>query len=83
MKQLLVKIVASTRKIVEVLGNMKGADFTLDKSMESWTKSLSDYRDAVLVATSDFMGITQMLSDDCDMVTHEGLTVFTANYNTI
>jgi len=48
-----------------------------------WVESTADFGDAHLVATAKGAGIANILSDDADLITFEGIAVYTANQTAI
>jgi predicted nucleic acid-binding protein len=74
---------AAACKRVELLPKFKGAEEELTRAVEEWASSAGDFTDALLVGAAKFADITDILSDDVDLVTFEGITVYTANRNSI
>lgn len=82
-RQRLIKLLAAAQQVIPMLPNLKSPDYTLEESAKAWAMSLSDYPDSVLVASSRFVALSHVLSDDCDIATHPDLTVYTANKRTV
>ena len=72
-------IIASVKKAMEILPTIRGTEYTLDESLACWVGSMSDYQDSVLVSSSLHVGIRQIITDDCDLATHTGITMYTLN----
>ncbi len=53
------------------------------QAQNEWLNSSGDYPDAVLVATAKQHGVPFVLSDDMDLATFAGITLYTANPKTI
>jgi hypothetical protein len=49
----------------------------------TWQGSAGDYMDALMVAHAKHSGIPHVLSDDIDLLTFDGITVYTANATAI
>lgn len=73
---------ASTRKSVNILPRV-GQDAALNRAIQVWVESTADFGDAHLVATAKGAGIANILSDDADLITFEGIVVYTANQTAI
>ena len=52
-------------------------------AVKEWLPSTSDFSDAILVAAAKRAGIPRIVSDDADLISFEGITVYTANRNAI
>jgi len=73
----------SVRKSVELLPQIgKDAD-EFAAAVKEWLPSSSDFSDAILVATAKRAGIPRIISDDADLISFAGITVYTANRNAI
>ena len=70
--------VKATRKVVEVLP-MSDVSASFRRGCEVWRSSSTDLGDAMLVAAAQQLNLTALLTDDADLATVEGLTVYTAN----
>jgi predicted nucleic acid-binding protein len=74
---------ASARKNVNVLPRIGQDEEALNRAIQVWVKSAADFADAGLVAHAKGAGIVNVVSDDADLMTFEGITVYTANRNAI
>jgi hypothetical protein len=72
-------IVNVVRKTVDVLPMHKFGSQEFTDAAQKWEPSLTDFPDATLVATASQQAIYDILSDDQDLVSIEGITVYTAN----
>ncbi len=55
----------------------------IDQSNAAWQSSAGDYADALMVANACSAGIPHILSDDVDLLTFDGITLYTANTTAI
>ncbi|MGL4553401.1 MAG: hypothetical protein ACRC33_19720 [Gemmataceae bacterium] len=69
--------------VVQLLPALPDAATTLRHSRAEWGSSAGDFPDAELVATARNSGIGAILSDDVDLITFAGVTVYTANQRAI
>jgi predicted nucleic acid-binding protein len=67
------------RGIVTLLSAFPSASDALDQASAEWQGSAGDFTDALLVANAKHAGIPHLLSDDVDLLTFDGITVYTAN----
>jgi len=74
---------ASTRKSVNILPRVGQDEAALNRAIQVWVESAADFGDAHLVATAKGAGIANILSDDADLITFEGIVVYTANQTAI
>jgi len=74
---------ASTRKSVNILPRVGQDEVALNRAIQVWVESAADFGDAHLVATAKGAGIANILSDDADLITFEGIVVYTANQTAI
>ena len=74
---------ASTRKSVNILPPVGPDEAALDRALRLWIDSVADFGDANLVATAKRAGIDNILSDDADLISFEGIVVYTANQTAI
>jgi predicted nucleic acid-binding protein len=51
----------------------------LQRATQTWRSSFADACDAVLVANAKYASIPHILTDDADLATIDGMTVYTAN----
>jgi hypothetical protein len=51
--------------------------------VNEWLTANGDFPDAVLVATGKRQGLTHIMSDDADLATFAGITLYTGNQKTI
>jgi hypothetical protein len=73
----------STRKSVHVLPQIGQPDEVLNRTIRAWISSVADFADADLVAAAKRAGMQDIVSDDADLISFEGITVYTANKNAI
>jgi|GEM_PF-1247381 len=73
----------SLRKTVELLPKVGQDADIFAGAVKEWLPAISDFSDAILVAAAKRVGIFQIISDDADLITFEGITVYTANRNAI
>lgn len=74
---------ASARKTVELLPKLGTAEQEIERCATEWNNSTGDFGDAVLVANGKFVRYTDVVSDDVDLLTFDGITVHTANRKAI
>ena len=74
---------ASTRKNVNILPRVGQDEAALNRAIQLWVESAADFGDAYLVATAKSAGIANILSDDADLISFEGIVVYTANQTAI
>jgi predicted nucleic acid-binding protein len=74
---------ASTRKNVNILPRVGQDEAALNRAIQMWVESAADFADANLVATAKSAGIANILSDDADLISFEGIIVYTANQTAI
>jgi predicted nucleic acid-binding protein len=66
---------ASTRKNVNILPRVGQDEAALNRAIQLWVESAADFGDANLVATAKSAGIANILSDDADLISFEGIVV--------
>ncbi|VTT97573.1 Uncharacterized protein OS=Singulisphaera acidiphila (strain ATCC BAA-1392 / DSM 18658 / VKM B-2454 / MOB10) GN=Sinac_4289 PE=4 SV=1 [Gemmataceae bacterium] len=76
-------MVDSLRKSVLLLDQLPTADDLHRESVAEWLSSVGDFPDAVLVAAAKHHGRPHILSDDMDLATFAGVTLYTSNPNAI
>lgn len=76
-------VLASVRKAVDLLPNIGTAAAALDLSVSRWIETAGDFPDGSLVAHAAMAGVSHVLSDDIDLVTFDGITLYTANYRAV
>jgi len=76
-------MIASIRKAVSLLAQFATADDLQHHSLQEWRMSSGDFSDAIMVASARQAGIPWILSDDMDLATFDGITLYTANHQTI
>jgi hypothetical protein len=76
-------MIASVRKSVGLLADFPTPDDQQDQSMGEWLPSAGDFPDAVMIASAKQQSIAHILSDDMDIATFAGVTLYTANLKTI
>jgi len=76
-------LIASARKIVDLLPKLRSESDEMDQAMAQWGGSAGDFADALLVANGKLVRFLDILSDDADLLTFDGITVHTANRNAI
>lgn len=75
--------IASIRKSVTLLDLPPNASGLHSQSRTAWLDSLGDFPDAVLVSSALAQGITCILSDDADLATFPGITLYTSNLRAV
>ena len=73
----------SARKNVAILPRVGQDEVALNRAIRAWVESAADFGDAHLVATATGAGIANIVSDDAELISFEGLTSYTANKNAI
>jgi hypothetical protein len=76
-------MVASVRKSVSFLTQFPTSDDTHNHSLGEWRPSCGDFPDAVMVASAKQQAKPHILSDDMDIATFPGITLYTANQRAI
>lgn len=82
-RQCAMSVVAAMHRQVELLPRFKSEIIELDAVLAEWAGSAGDFNDAFLVANAKLAGISDVISDDADLVTFAGIRVHTANKNTV
>jgi predicted nucleic acid-binding protein len=70
--------VQSARRTVTMLPAVRTAD-PFSATFQRWRSSTADIGDAALVTEAKWAGVSDVLSDDADFVTFEGIQLYTAN----
>lgn len=78
-----ITILHSLRKTVNVIPAEHPPERYVDAICELWMKSVSDHNDSALVRSASRVGCSNILTDDLDHITFEGITVYTANKRAI
>jgi hypothetical protein len=79
-RRMIERIVASVKKSVPLIPCFRSSDQEYECAMAEWRSSAGDFGDAVTVAQSKLMlRAPYLLSDDVDLATFDGITLFTAN----
>jgi hypothetical protein len=74
------QILASVKKNVSLIPCFRSSDQEYERAMAEWCSSAGDFGDAVTVAQSKLMlRAPYLLSDDVDLATFDGITLYTAN----
>lgn len=76
-------VVNVMRKSVGLLPKMRNEVDELQTATQAWIESAGDFADSIMVATAKFVGIREIVSDDVDLITFDGIQVYTANRNAI
>jgi len=76
-------MIASIRKSVALVPQFPTADDLEKCSMAEWLLSCGDFADAVMIAAAKLQPNANILSDDMDIATFAGITLYTANQKTI
>ncbi len=76
-------MIASARTLVSLLTQFPTADDEQARAAGDWLTSSGDFPDAILVATARRQGLLHILSDDMDLATFSGITLYTANQKTV
>jgi predicted nucleic acid-binding protein len=73
----------SARKSIAILPRVGQDEEVLNRAIREWVLSAADFADADLVASAKGAGIRNIVSDDADLISFEGITVYTANQNAV
>ncbi|WP_020467545.1 hypothetical protein [Singulisphaera acidiphila] len=73
----------SIRKLVDVIPQVGQDASALDQTLVQWIPSAADFGDAAFVASAQRTGMRHVISDDADLISFEGITVYTANRSAI
>ncbi|MDB5307839.1 MAG: hypothetical protein JWO38_2041 [Gemmataceae bacterium] len=76
-------LISGLRSSVALLHQFPSAEDEHRAACAVWQPSSGDFPDSVLVGTSQDQGYTNFLSDDSDLATFAGLTLYTANDRTV
>jgi hypothetical protein len=71
--------IRSILRTVTLLDLPASASTLNTQACSSWLNSLGDFPDAVLVSTAIAQGVANILSDDSDLATFPGITLYTVN----
>ena len=71
------------RKSVELLPQLDKEADSFTASVNLWLPSTCDFNDAILVARANRAGIPRIISDDADLASFDGITLYTANRSVI
>jgi hypothetical protein len=71
------------RKGIHLLPQFRNEADALDLSVAAWEPAAGDFADALLVANATYALVPHILGDDIDLVTFDGITVYTANRTAI
>lgn len=75
---------ASVKKNAPLIPCFRSSDQEYERAVAEWCSSAGDFGDAVTVAQSRFMlRPLSVLSDDMDLATFDGVTLYTANNRVI
>lgn len=72
-------ILESLKKSVNILPQIGEDETALARALKEWVASTADFGDAALVAAAKRAGMPRILSDDADLASFEGITLYTAN----
>jgi hypothetical protein len=76
-------VLRSVQKDVEILPRLrKDSDAFVDMT-QAWQSALADIGDAAIVSEARRAGLVDIVSDDADLLTFDGITLFTANQQAI
>ena len=76
-------MIASIRKSVELLPQFATPEDLQNHSIGEWLPSCGDFPDSVMIASAKQQSKPYILSDDTDIATFPGITVYTANQRTV
>jgi hypothetical protein len=76
-------MIALVRLEVNLLAVFPTAEDEQTEATNEWLTAHGDFPDAVLVATARPQGLLDILSDDMDLATFAGVTLYTANQKTV
>lgn len=74
---------ASLRKHVRVMADPRSPETAVDTYLVDWSVCAGDFPDSVAVSIAKQHGIPQIVTDDQDFLTMEGVIVYTANVQAI
>lgn len=77
------RMIASIRKSVAFLPQFPTVDDEQNQALLEWGPSCGDFADAVMIASAKRHAKAHILSDDMDIATFPGITLYTANLRTI
>jgi hypothetical protein len=77
------QVLARVSKSVALLPKPASMDREVEEARALWRQSAGDFGDAMLVTAARRVPILTVLSDDADLLSFEGLTLYTANKNAI
>jgi hypothetical protein len=75
--------VVAVRRLVSIIAKPASEGNELTECLNIWQSSLADYADSILIARAKSVGITDVLSDDADLATFDGIRLYTANGSVI
>lgn len=74
---------AAARKSIDLLPRWEQVVDEHETVRMEWDRSAGDFADATLVATAKHASIPHVLSDDIDLLSFDGIAVYTANRHSI
>ncbi len=74
-----VALAKGLQKSVRLLPQFRTEADTLDQPMAAWQASAGDFTDSLMVANARWAQVPNILADDIDLLTFDGITVYTAN----
>lgn len=77
------QIFQAATKYVQQLPKPQSADSEVEKALLVWTQSFGDFGDAMLVAAAHRVPVLNILSEDADLLSFKGVTLYTANKKAI
>jgi predicted nucleic acid-binding protein len=73
----------SIRKQLDYMPRREQEEPEFQRTLDAWRLSAADVTDASLVVRAKQAGVTSILSDDADLISFEGITLYTANRKAI
>lgn len=82
-RQTALSILDKVEREVPLLPAFQNATDGWRRGTELWLDSFSDVTDATLAANAKYGSVPHIVSDDCDLITLDGVTVYTANRSAV
>lgn len=74
-----ISFLVQARKSLRLLPQFKNETDQLDQAVNEWKSSTGDFADALMVANAKYAMVKDLLADDIDLLSFDGITVYTAN----
>ncbi|MFI5455286.1 MAG: hypothetical protein ACHRXM_07515 [Isosphaerales bacterium] len=76
-------VLRSVRKDVELLPRVREDPDPFDATTQAWLSSIAEIGDAAMVAEARRAGPVHVVSDDADLLSFDGITLYTANQRAV